>query len=165
MSQVVCAKDREAYSKMSQNIKAQDHYGAGCRGRDYQDSRNSSQIVKSRIFKAWDGIRRGLIKKSRFVIFSCFITVEYTCTRLGEVSVILYVCTSQRSRCGILCGLGSIMFDGRWKRMRWFWRWGKMDAHENTSTQRSPSGRKGWSKCTILWNLKIVAVKVMRQFA
>ena len=96
MSQVVCAKDREAYSKMSQNIKAQNHYGAGCSGRDCQDSRNSSRIVKSRIVKAWDGIRIGLIKKSRFVIFPCIITVEYTCTRLGEVSVKLYVCTRSK---------------------------------------------------------------------
>jgi hypothetical protein len=74
---------------MLQNIKAQTHYGAGCRGRNCQDSRNSSRIVKSRIIKAWEGIRICLIKKSRFDIFSGIITVENTRTRLGEVSVVL----------------------------------------------------------------------------
>jgi hypothetical protein len=68
---------------MSQNIKAQNHYGAGCRGRNCQDSRNSSRIAKSRIVKAWEGIRIGLIKKSRFVIFSGIITVYPHTARRG----------------------------------------------------------------------------------
>lgn len=73
---------------MSQSIKAQNRYGAGCRGRNCQDSRNSSRIVKSWIVKAWEGIRIGLIKKSRLVIFSGIITAYPHTARRGISRII-----------------------------------------------------------------------------